>query len=52
MQNNKKSISRVLLVDLGGTNIRTATAIIGSKDVENTKKQNLDSWIHLMREFI
>jgi len=43
MQNNKKSISRVLLVDLGGTNIRTATAIIGSKDVENTKKQNLDS---------
>tara|TARA_B100000287_G_scaffold433931_1_gene496946 strand:- start:1311 stop:2246 length:936 start_codon:yes stop_codon:yes gene_type:complete len=43
MQNNKKTISRVLLVDIGGTNIRTATAIIGSNDLENTKKQNLDS---------
>ena len=34
---------KVLLVDIGGTNIRTATAEIGSFELQNTNKQNLDS---------
>lgn len=42
---SKKSFlnGRVLLVDIGGTNIRIATADIGSTDLKNTRKQNLDS---------
>ena len=33
---------KVLLVDIGGTNIRTATAEIGSFELQNANKQNLD----------
>ena len=33
---------KVLLVDIGGTNIRTATAEIGSFLIQNANKQNLD----------
>ena len=33
---------KVLLVDIGGTNIRTATAEIGSLELQNANKQNLD----------
>ena len=34
--------SRVLLIDIGGTNIRTAYADIGSSKLINANKQNLD----------
>ena len=34
--------SRVLLMDIGGTNIRTALADIGSDTLINPNKQNLD----------
>jgi glucokinase len=34
---------KVLLIDIGGTNIRTATAKIGSNEINNASKQNLDS---------
>ena len=34
--------SRVLLIDIGGTNIRTASADIGSSSLINPNKQNLD----------
>ena len=34
---------KVLLIDIGGTNIRTATAEIGSNEINNASKQNLDS---------
>ena len=34
--------SRVLLIDIGGTNIRTASADIGSSTLINPNKQNLD----------
>ena len=34
--------SRVLLIDIGGTNIRTASANIGSSKLINPNKQNLD----------
>ena len=34
--------SRVLLIDIGGTNIRTAVANIGSSKLINANKQNLD----------
>ena len=33
---------KVLLIDIGGTNIRTATAYIGSNEINNASKQNLD----------
>ena len=33
---------KVLLIDIGGTNIRTATAEIGSNEINNASKQNLD----------
>ena len=33
----------VLLIDIGGTNIRSATADIGSNEIKNVKKQKLDS---------
>ena len=33
---------KVLLVDIGGTNIRTATAEIGSFELQNAHKRNLD----------
>ncbi len=33
----------VLLIDIGGTNIRSATAYIGSNEIKNVKKQKLDS---------
>ena len=38
----------VLLIDIGGTNIRSAIADIGSNEIKNVKKQKLDSWIHLI----
>ena len=34
--------SRVLLIDIGGTNIRTASADIGSSTLINANKKNLD----------
>ena len=34
--------SRVLLIDIGGTNIRTASADIGSRSLINANKRNLD----------
>ena len=34
--------SRVLLIDIGGTNIRTASADIGSATLINPNKQHLD----------
>tara|TARA_B100000530_G_scaffold220477_1_gene141698 strand:- start:226 stop:558 length:333 start_codon:yes stop_codon:yes gene_type:complete len=34
--------SRVLLIDIGGTNIRTAVADIGSRKLINPNKKNLD----------
>ena len=42
--NSQDSFSdkKVLLIDIGGTNIRTATAYIGSNDINNASKQNLD----------
>ena len=42
--NSQDSFSdkKVLLIDIGGTNIRTATAEIGSNKVNNASKQNLD----------
>ena len=36
------SDKKVLLIDIGGTNIRTATADIGSNVINNASKQNLD----------
>ena len=33
---------KVLLIDIGGTNIRTATAKIGSCELQNANKSNLD----------
>ena len=36
------SDKKVLLIDIGGTNIRTATADIGSNEIKNASKQNLD----------
>ena len=42
--NSQDSFSdkKVLLIDIGGTNIRTATAKIGSNEINNASKQNLD----------
>ena len=42
--NSQDSFSdkKVLLVDIGGTNIRTASAKIGSNEINNASKQNLD----------
>ena len=42
--NSQDSFSdkKVLLIDIGGTNIRTATAYIGSNEINNASKQNLD----------
>ncbi len=42
--NSQDSISdkKVLLIDIGGTNIRIATAKIGSNKINNASKQNLD----------
>ena len=42
--NSQDSFSdkKVLLIDIGGTNIRTATAEIGSNEINNASKQNLD----------
>ena len=42
--NSQDSFSdkKVLLIDVGGTNIRTATAYIGSNEINNASKQNLD----------
>ena len=42
--NSKDSFSdkKVLLIDIGGTNIRIATADIGSNEINNASKQNLD----------
>ena len=42
--NSQDSFSdkKVLLIDIGGTNIRTATAKIGSNVINNASKQNLD----------
>ena len=42
--NSQDSFSdkKVLLIDIGGTNIRTATADIGSNVINNASKQNLD----------
>ena len=34
---------RVLLIDIGGTNIRSAQADVGSNDLQNANKQKLDS---------
>ena len=39
---NSFSDKKVLLIDIGGTNIRTATAEIGSNEINNASKQNLD----------
>ena len=41
--NSQDSFSdkKVLLIDIGGTNIRTATAEIGSNEINNASKQNL-----------
>ncbi len=36
------SDKKVLLIDIGGTNIRTATAEIGSNEINDASKQNLD----------
>tara|TARA_B100000941_G_scaffold289455_1_gene268855 strand:+ start:768 stop:1712 length:945 start_codon:yes stop_codon:yes gene_type:complete len=36
------SDKKVLLIDIGGTNIRTATAEIGSNEINSASKQNLD----------
>jgi len=55
MQKNNKTISRVLLVDIGGTNIRAAIADIGSNNLKNIKKQNLDSldsFEEIIQEFL
>ena len=35
--------SKVLLIDIGGTNIRTAVADIGSNKLINPNKQSLES---------
>ena len=42
--NSQDSFSdkKVLLIDIGGTNIRIATADIGSNEINNASKQNLD----------
>ena len=42
--NSQDSFSdkKVLLIDIGGTNIRTASAKIGSNEINNASKQNLD----------
>ena len=44
VMNSQDSFSdkKVLLIDIGGTNIRTATAEIGSNEINNASKQNLD----------
>ena len=39
---NSFSDKKVLLIDIGGTNIRTATAEIGSNEINIASKQNLD----------
>ena len=47
--------SRVLLVDIGGTNIRTASADIGSSELINASKNNLDclgSFDEMLQEFL
>ena len=47
--------SRVLLVDIGGTNIRTASADIGSSELMNASKNNLDclgSFDGMLQEFL
>ena len=47
--------SRVLLVDIGGTNIRTASADIGSSELINASKNNLDclgSFNDMLQEFL
>ena len=47
--------SRVLLVDIGGTNIRTASADIGSSKLINARKNNLDclgSFDDMLQEFL
>ncbi|MEL0017628.1 MAG: glucokinase [Gammaproteobacteria bacterium] len=47
--------SRVLLVDIGGTNIRTASADIGSSELINASKNNLDclgSFDDMLQEFL
>lgn len=49
------SNSRVLLIDIGGTNIRTASADIGSSLLINANKQHLDcldSFDDLLRGFL
>ena len=33
--------SKVLLIDIGGTNIRTASAQVGSSELLNANKKNL-----------
>ena len=42
--NSQDSFSdkKALLIDIGGTNIRTATAYIGSNEINNASKQNLN----------
>ena len=50
-----KNFSRVLLLDIGGTNIRTAVADIGSSDLINPIKQSLnyiDSIEELLHSFL
>ena len=47
--------SRVLLIDIGGTNIRTASANIGSSKLINPNKQNLDclaSFDEMLQSFL
>ena len=47
--------SRVLLIDIGGTNIRTASADIGSSKLINANKKNLDcldSFDELLQGFL
>ena len=55
--NSQDSFSdkKVLLIDIGGTNIRTATAEIGSNEINNASKQNLDcldSFDHIIQNLL
>jgi glucokinase len=47
--------SKVLLIDIGGTNIRTASAQVGSSELLNANKKNLnclDSFEEMLQGFL
>ena len=47
--------SKVLLIDIGGTNIRTASAEVGSSELLNANKKNLnclDSFEEMLQGFL